>query len=90
MQTIDGQPFDPDVAATLLLLLDEAWIRNEAYQEQARLAAGPASATPSERSPYATVGFAGLEVLAKIAGYPDLSSACDRLVSLDGLPEASS
>ena len=74
------------MAATLTRLFDEAVLRNKARQQQAMTAVALSEMLPSPGPAEWGVGLAPLEALAKLAGYPDLASACERLVLLEGLP----
>ncbi|MBL6082596.1 hypothetical protein JMJ56_32030 [Belnapia sp. T18] len=77
-----------EMAATLLRLFDDAVLRNEARQQQAATMVALSEMGPSVAPAQWGVGIAPLEALARFAGYPDLASACDRLVMLEAGLEA--
>lgn len=75
-----------EVASTLGRLFDQAYLQNEARQQQARTEIAESGASASASPGQWGLGFASLEALAKLAGYPDLAAAFDQLVALEGLP----
>jgi hypothetical protein len=83
MQPPDERMPRSEVAATLTRLFDEAVLRNEARQQQVATAVALSELLPSPGPAEWGVGLAPLEALARLAGYPDLASACERLVQLE-------